>query len=249
MPASRSARAMIFAPRSCPSSPGLATTTRILRSAMWPSSLGPAAHLQRHRHVRRVDRADDLVGADALHLAAIAAGALERGLEAHRPALHDHIVLAAAGPVPLDPRALLDRHRRRVARADVEVVAHLDVARGAGGGRGQREAEDEGNRQWSQHQNTGVSVYVPKTAWRASTISPSLACTRAQANRFGIRLRCSSAAAVLSSASARSTGSLSRRPRTACTRPICLRSSAGSMRRISISASPPSRYPLTPTTI
>src|SRR6478735_1786907 len=29
MPASRSARAMIFAPRSCPSKPGLATTTRI----------------------------------------------------------------------------------------------------------------------------------------------------------------------------------------------------------------------------
>src|SRR3954451_20908667 len=32
MPASRSARAMILAPRSCPSRPGLATTTRILRS-------------------------------------------------------------------------------------------------------------------------------------------------------------------------------------------------------------------------
>src|SRR5439155_1970364 len=31
MPASRSARAMIFAPRSWPSSPGLATTTRIFR--------------------------------------------------------------------------------------------------------------------------------------------------------------------------------------------------------------------------
>src|SRR5215213_4900649 len=29
IPASRNARAMIFAPRSCPSSPGLATTTRI----------------------------------------------------------------------------------------------------------------------------------------------------------------------------------------------------------------------------
>src|SRR5437763_215449 len=29
MPASRSARAMIFAPRSCPSTPGLATTTRL----------------------------------------------------------------------------------------------------------------------------------------------------------------------------------------------------------------------------
>src|SRR3954453_8752686 len=33
MPASRSARAMIFAPRSWPSGPGLATTTRVLRSA------------------------------------------------------------------------------------------------------------------------------------------------------------------------------------------------------------------------
>src|SRR4051794_5195232 len=32
MPASRSARAMIFAPRSCPSSPGLAMTTRIFRA-------------------------------------------------------------------------------------------------------------------------------------------------------------------------------------------------------------------------
>src|SRR4051812_19741803 len=37
IPASRRARAMIFAPRSCPSRPGLATTTRILRpdSAAW----------------------------------------------------------------------------------------------------------------------------------------------------------------------------------------------------------------------
>src|SRR6266511_3147634 len=34
IPPSRRARATIFAPRSCPSSPGLATTTRILRSAM-----------------------------------------------------------------------------------------------------------------------------------------------------------------------------------------------------------------------
>src|SRR5512144_528285 len=32
MPASRRARAMILAPRSCPSRPGLATTTRILRA-------------------------------------------------------------------------------------------------------------------------------------------------------------------------------------------------------------------------
>src|ERR1700728_3239492 len=33
MPASRNERAMILAPRSCPSSPGFATTTRILRPA------------------------------------------------------------------------------------------------------------------------------------------------------------------------------------------------------------------------
>src|SRR5437660_6979597 len=34
MPASRSARAITLAPRSCPSSPGLATRTRILASAI-----------------------------------------------------------------------------------------------------------------------------------------------------------------------------------------------------------------------
>jgi ABC-type multidrug transport system fused ATPase/permease subunit len=32
-------------------------------------------------------------------------------------------------------------------------------------------------------------VYVPKTAWRASTIAPSVACTRAQAGGFGRRAR------------------------------------------------------------
>src|SRR5688572_23271346 len=39
MPASRSARAITFAPRSCPSSPGFATRTRIR------FSIGEAAHL------------------------------------------------------------------------------------------------------------------------------------------------------------------------------------------------------------
>src|SRR5882672_3151862 len=34
MPASRNARAITLAPRSCPSSPGLATSTRILASAI-----------------------------------------------------------------------------------------------------------------------------------------------------------------------------------------------------------------------
>src|SRR3954454_4990518 len=43
MPASRSARAMILAPRSCPSRPGFATTTRILRlPACEPAAEGSA---------------------------------------------------------------------------------------------------------------------------------------------------------------------------------------------------------------
>src|SRR6266851_8101894 len=41
IPASRNARAITLAPRSCPSSPGLATSTRILRSAI-------AFHLTTH---------------------------------------------------------------------------------------------------------------------------------------------------------------------------------------------------------
>src|ERR687894_2279453 len=39
IPASRSARAMTFAPRSCPSSPGFATRTRIFLSLMLESWL------------------------------------------------------------------------------------------------------------------------------------------------------------------------------------------------------------------
>src|SRR5215207_7597308 len=46
MPASRSARAMIFAPRSCPSRPGLATTTRIFLFVAVDMS-GCAAHGRR----------------------------------------------------------------------------------------------------------------------------------------------------------------------------------------------------------
>src|SRR3954452_4137020 len=68
IPASRSARAMILAPRSWPSRPGLATTTRILRvsvlltraASLWhPNRL---ADSDRERHVG-VHGARDLVGA------------------------------------------------------------------------------------------------------------------------------------------------------------------------------------------
>src|SRR5689334_12238655 len=49
IPASRKARAMIFAPRSCPSRPGLAMTTLILRATA--RSLVPA-----HPHERELPR-------------------------------------------------------------------------------------------------------------------------------------------------------------------------------------------------
>src|SRR5918997_3725257 len=87
IPASRRARAMIFAPRSWPSRPGLATTTRIffvLDGALTPRKSRSADHLERHPHVRLVDRAVDLVGAGPVDLAAERAGVLERGAELHR---------------------------------------------------------------------------------------------------------------------------------------------------------------------
>src|SRR5438105_9684218 len=49
IPASRSARAMIFAPRSCPSSPGLATTTRIFFWGAEADILHGSATTQRGR--------------------------------------------------------------------------------------------------------------------------------------------------------------------------------------------------------
>src|ERR687884_288002 len=50
MPASRSARAMILAPRSCPSRPGLATTTRIF-FVLVPASTGRASLKDRRLRV------------------------------------------------------------------------------------------------------------------------------------------------------------------------------------------------------
>src|SRR3954449_5809458 len=55
MPASRSARAMIFAPRSCPSSPGFATTTLIFPPGMRRSLFA----FGRDDRGRRQPRADE----------------------------------------------------------------------------------------------------------------------------------------------------------------------------------------------
>src|SRR5687767_8390719 len=102
MPASRRARAMILAPRSCPSRPGLATTTRILRAV----GLGVAMR------------------AGAEYAIAPALRGLLRSADAHRH-IHARVdgaiqpVRAAAGE-PLAHRAVLprpDRDARRAARA------------------------------------------------------------------------------------------------------------------------------------
>src|SRR6476646_7141807 len=90
MPASRSARAMIFAPRSWPSRPGLATTTRILRLLPCPAagasdsavpSIGARLlHDDLLTHHRRVHEAVDREGALLLEaVPEIAVGRLLRG--------------------------------------------------------------------------------------------------------------------------------------------------------------------------
>src|SRR5829696_9679563 len=115
IPASRSARAMIFAPRSCPSRPGLATTTRIFlveeAAAMRPI-LWLARHPELHRHVRLVDRADDRVRAGALDGLAVGARALEGGAELHGALGHCDVVHVPARPAPRHLRALGDRDGR-----------------------------------------------------------------------------------------------------------------------------------------
>src|SRR6476469_8840794 len=65
MPASRSHRAMILAPRSCPSRPGLATTTRIgpaIASRVYTRSL--LGRCEHHEHGDRArDRVEAVLGA------------------------------------------------------------------------------------------------------------------------------------------------------------------------------------------
>src|SRR5690348_7036905 len=94
IPASRSARAMIFAPRSCPSRPGLATTTRILRPEVAMPRSVPA-----HAKLRLVPDDDELLDAfEAVARVAPPGPELERlralvhvqaGSEARRAALLD----------------------------------------------------------------------------------------------------------------------------------------------------------------
>src|SRR4051812_4090049 len=127
MPASRSARAMIFAPRSCPSRPGLATTTRIFR--LEPAadiSGGSLLHDELHPLIAEaVDRAVDDVGAALLERPGVGPGGLGRGAELGRARLDGDVVRGAGAEAPLDLGALRDGDLRHALGADVVVVAHL----------------------------------------------------------------------------------------------------------------------------
>src|SRR4051794_24963942 len=101
MPASRSARAMILAPRSWPSRPGLATTTRIFRLLAADIDGGSLLDDELHPLVRgAVDLAVDRVGATAGHLPAVDPRALDARAELHGPALDRDGVEAVALEAP-----------------------------------------------------------------------------------------------------------------------------------------------------
>src|SRR3954462_10262113 len=111
MPASRRARAMIFAPRSCPSRPGLATTTRILRCdcvltaaaiLLAPPPRGRprrSADLDLQAHLRRVERAHEQVRAALPEPLGVRPRRLQRRAELARALGDDHIVRARADPL------------------------------------------------------------------------------------------------------------------------------------------------------
>src|SRR5512132_638715 len=96
MPASRSARAMIFAPRSWPSRPGLATTTRILRAVGAVGAMSGAFYVGNGRSGGAASRLDAEL---ALQIAR-EIGALER--------LGEVVALPELAAQPLQAVELLD---------------------------------------------------------------------------------------------------------------------------------------------
>src|ERR1700760_3655758 len=124
MPASRSVRAMILAPRSCPSKPGFATTTRIGRLAISPRvypglvARGAGSEDRRlavdapHRPARLADLALAGVGPRALdqvrhHVLVGGGGGLERG----EGPIHGSLAAVAAHRGQRRHLALLDLER------------------------------------------------------------------------------------------------------------------------------------------
>src|SRR5688500_5171866 len=109
IPASRRARAMILAPRSWPSRPGFATTTRIFRVTvsgirrriLWVRVRGRDVcllHAQLHVHPR-VNRAEDGVQAALAHHAPVdVALVADARVELDRALLDDDVVDHVAAP-------------------------------------------------------------------------------------------------------------------------------------------------------
>src|SRR5919107_1472226 len=101
IPASRRARAMIFAPRSWPSRPGLATTTRILRVCVLFTAARKLPHAQPQVHAR-MDGAGDAVGAALAQALAVRALGLGLRRELRRAAEDRDVVRMLAGPDEAD---------------------------------------------------------------------------------------------------------------------------------------------------
>src|SRR3954468_8331884 len=139
MPASRSARAMILAPRSCPSRPGFATTTRILRFpagapaaevSAAPSTPPRLLHNDLLAHLHRVHEAVD--GPRALRLEPVLEVARPRlALGAPAPVVLGDRVPVLGAPLPVHDRALLDRDLALVEEVDGAVRALHGGLRGA----------------------------------------------------------------------------------------------------------------------
>src|SRR5690349_18016280 len=123
MPASRSARAMIFAPRSWPSRPGLATTTRIF---LVDVLLTAARKLMRTRMV------SPRHGGAGLIAGGIVASGNRRNVAASgdRAPGRRHAAAPPSGCRPPD-RAHALRARRRPRAADRRVVGHRPGPAGA----------------------------------------------------------------------------------------------------------------------
>ena len=110
MPASRSARAMTLAPRSCPSSPGLAMTT--LKSFASIRSIGDFFVLAPHLAERVAHLADGGIGAD--------------GVEDRRHQVAASVAAVVAHPIE---RAALTRSPSRVRRSFSSFASCVSPAR------------------------------------------------------------------------------------------------------------------------
>src|SRR3954468_23594342 len=157
MPASSSARAMILAPRSWPSRPGFATTTRILRlpacapvaevSAV-PSTGPRLLHNDLLPHLHGVNQAVD--GPRPLRLEAVLEVArLRLALRAPAAVVLGHRVPVLGLPLPVHDRALLDRELAPVEEVvgevrdlDGRLLGGVGCCQGNGGSDG-----DDGNQQ------------------------------------------------------------------------------------------------------